>query len=324
MKNILWIILVFFPFLWWGCSSTSSIMIIETKALDCSSIENIFTYENDTIRVAYIFWAENGNMGLFIHNKLKQPLYIDWKKCSLITGAEKHDYWQDIQQISSNSTSLSEGTNLSQSQTSTLSRSVSAFSTDTKGEVWQNFWNPKNIEAKSKTEGTAAMISHSNSSTVASNEFLQQTFSSTMAYITKLERITFIPPGTTVCKTSNFLVDDIAISHLLNYNYAVEDTALLMRKHYSGVMETSSFEYSVKSLKFFHREFNQGTSPLSFRSFITYSTDENFSRESYIDNAFYISHIVVIPKEAKDAKRVGHPEDKFIWASPNAFYILIK
>ncbi len=43
-------------------------------------VKNKFTYENDSIRVTYYFWGENGIVQIGINNKLDKPIYIDWKK----------------------------------------------------------------------------------------------------------------------------------------------------------------------------------------------------------------------------------------------------
>ena len=77
-------------------------VIMELQSPGCSAVEGFPTYENDSIQVAYVFWGDNGLVGLFIHNKLNQPLYIDWKKCSFITGTTKHDYWDETITVTAN------------------------------------------------------------------------------------------------------------------------------------------------------------------------------------------------------------------------------
>lgn len=42
-------------------------------------VKNKFTYENDSIRVTYYFWGENGIVQIGINNKLDKPIYVDWK-----------------------------------------------------------------------------------------------------------------------------------------------------------------------------------------------------------------------------------------------------
>lgn len=42
-------------------------------------VKNKFTYENDSIRITYYFWGNNGIVQIGINNKLDKPIYIDWK-----------------------------------------------------------------------------------------------------------------------------------------------------------------------------------------------------------------------------------------------------
>lgn len=50
-------------------------------------VKNKFTYENDSIRITYYFWGENGIVQIGVNNKLDKPIYIDWKK-SVYKNAE--------------------------------------------------------------------------------------------------------------------------------------------------------------------------------------------------------------------------------------------
>lgn len=54
-----------------------------------------YVYENDTVRVSYDFWDENGKLEFRVFNKLSQPLYIDWNKSAFINQAEKIPYYTD-------------------------------------------------------------------------------------------------------------------------------------------------------------------------------------------------------------------------------------
>ena len=58
-------------------------------------IKNVLVFENDTIKVTYIFWAKNGAMSFDIYNKLNVPLYFDWKKSAFIPIDKMMSYWQD-------------------------------------------------------------------------------------------------------------------------------------------------------------------------------------------------------------------------------------
>lgn len=67
-----------------------------------------FVFENDTIKIAYRFWADNGIMDFDIYNKLNQPLYFDWKNSAFIPNDQMVSYWQDVTNtVGSSSTSSS-------------------------------------------------------------------------------------------------------------------------------------------------------------------------------------------------------------------------
>lgn len=57
--------------------------------------ENSYIFENDSIRVEYNFWKNKGIMSFVVYNKLKKPLYIDWKKSSYVQNGIKLNYWED-------------------------------------------------------------------------------------------------------------------------------------------------------------------------------------------------------------------------------------
>ncbi len=66
--------------------------------LACSNlkIENQeFFFENDTLRLSYDFFNENGPVYFEIYNKLDVPLYINWSKCAFISEENKIGYWED-------------------------------------------------------------------------------------------------------------------------------------------------------------------------------------------------------------------------------------
>ena len=50
--------------------------LVDLQSPSCSSVDGFLNYENDSIQVAYVFWAEDGLVGMYVHNKLKQPFYI--------------------------------------------------------------------------------------------------------------------------------------------------------------------------------------------------------------------------------------------------------
>ena len=56
-----------------------------------------YVFENDTVKITYKFWAERGVFYFDIFNKLSVPLYIDWKKSSMIRNKNKFNYYEDVE-----------------------------------------------------------------------------------------------------------------------------------------------------------------------------------------------------------------------------------
>jgi hypothetical protein len=68
--------------------------LYETKPM--SNLNNQeSSFENDSIRIVYSFWSESGSYSFSLYNKLSIPLYIDWKKSSLVKNNDKLNYWSD-------------------------------------------------------------------------------------------------------------------------------------------------------------------------------------------------------------------------------------
>ena len=100
MKRKLFVFYILSTFIWLGCSQTY-VQVMQVNCTDCAQIGSYYAYENDTIRVVYYFWAENGVMGFSIQNKTNIPIYIDWKKCSYVLKKEKNDYWKETAELTS-------------------------------------------------------------------------------------------------------------------------------------------------------------------------------------------------------------------------------
>ena len=62
-------------------------------------------------------------------------------------------------------------------------------------------------------------------------------------------------------------------------------------------------------------------SPLTFRIFMTYSTNDKFSPEAFIDNQFYVDRIIQIPLESFNATKGDADNNRNIWATPSSFYV---
>ncbi len=66
-----------------------------------------FIYENDTVRITYNFWAENGIMDFDIYNKINEPIFFDWKNSAFIPNDQMVSYWQDVTNTVGSSTTAS-------------------------------------------------------------------------------------------------------------------------------------------------------------------------------------------------------------------------
>jgi hypothetical protein len=98
MKIFSFILLLFIA----GCAERE---ICITYSPNCSLTQDGFTCENDTVKVTYDFWAENGMMCMHIYNKLNVPVFIDWKISNFIDNNNNMQYWYDVQ----SSTSVTKG-----------------------------------------------------------------------------------------------------------------------------------------------------------------------------------------------------------------------
>ena len=76
-------------------SCKSYVQVYETKSTNTSVENGFYVYENDSLKITYSFWAENGLITFAIYNKLNVPLYVDWKKSSYIQNSLKLNYWED-------------------------------------------------------------------------------------------------------------------------------------------------------------------------------------------------------------------------------------
>jgi hypothetical protein len=276
MKTVLKLVAGFFFLLfgclWSGCMPSSlqqtNVLLMDVRSTNCPKIGQCFEYENDSISVTYSFWEMNGTIEMLIRNKLNQPIYIDWKKCSFITGETKHDYWDG---------------------TMTMTTNGSAFTT------LEDFAN-------------------------------RSTAMSSISQITKPERITFIPPGTIISMAMHTIAEK-KIESLQPGIASEKDTTLpfptvFYEQHGEMVPDLNS-KFEPKKFTLLYSEFDTISTPISFRTFLTYSTNDKFITEAYIDNFFYVSQINQMPIEAFQAVGLGtsaNKNEKNIWATPSSFY----
>jgi hypothetical protein len=120
--------------------------------------------------------------------------------------------------------------------------------------------------------------------------------------LVKSERVIFIPPNSGV-KLSTYQISDLTY-HLSNFKIAK-----------TGIKTTG--EYNIKIGKEDHS--------VNFRSFITYSTTEDFRNEQFIDNGFFVESITIckmnsfVKKTGVDKK--GNPIFTYPKEQANKFYL---
>lgn len=80
-----------------GLSSCSIVQVMYTNPTSelIKEDNGQFYYEDDTIKILYSFWEENGIMAFSIFNKLNVPIYVDWKKSSFISYGVKSNYYSE-------------------------------------------------------------------------------------------------------------------------------------------------------------------------------------------------------------------------------------
>lgn len=62
-----------------------------------------FIHENDTLKIKYWFAGKNCPVQIEVFNKIKTPIYIDWKKSALIINENRFSYWKDESIINTSS-----------------------------------------------------------------------------------------------------------------------------------------------------------------------------------------------------------------------------
>ncbi len=128
--------------------------------------------------------------------------------------------------------------------------------------------------------------------------------------ITKNERITFIPPGTEIEKRS----------YILMSNSKFNDLA-----HVAPQEITASWKAN-KITRIKHKTYTPEDTPLAFRNYITYSTNQDFTKEAYIDNYFWVKEIMEMSDKQFMGKTIGITKShqyifQLPYKAPDAFYI---
>ncbi len=74
---------------------TQLVFIKPTSDGITKSSDGNYIFENEDIKISYTFWAEHGILGFEVYNKTDHPLYIDWKKSSMINDNKQFLYFTD-------------------------------------------------------------------------------------------------------------------------------------------------------------------------------------------------------------------------------------
>lgn len=121
--------------------------------------------------------------------------------------------------------------------------------------------------------------------------------------ISKEERITFIPPKSKYIKSSYTLIDK---------PFSMKD---------ARIIEVPRGNKSKKTTQIKVKEFDKMSSPLMFRNFITWSFDEKFSTENYIDDEFFVKKITSMYNYYFRGKSDKNGNFEMPFSSPQKFYI---
>jgi hypothetical protein len=209
--------------------------------------------DNDTLTLTYDFSSSRGLMNITLVNKLKQPLYIDWKRSSFIIGQNKMDYWHDVSDVNLSGTSYSSG----------LYRRYSV----------------------NNLSGT----------------------------ITKADPVGFIPPNTKIEKK----------------DFVVFPEGNLILRGQPNITHQKSNANPSKKQPIIVSTFNysEEKSPLTFRNYLTLSTDKDFKNEFHIDTQFWASDVQVLPKAEIVSQQVLKDDNTYFvpapFRKPDGFYITL-
>lgn len=88
-----------------SCATYKSFQVMETESTDATFKDGKYLSENNDIELSYDFWNNAPNMYFSIFNKTDKPLYVDFDRSHLILNGQSFDYYQDLEEVSSISTS---------------------------------------------------------------------------------------------------------------------------------------------------------------------------------------------------------------------------
>jgi len=76
-----------------GSCAISRVAVVSSEQIPKNKDQ--FVFENDTVQIAYSFWAYRGLMSFTVYNKLDKPIFVDWKNSSFISNDQILSYWKD-------------------------------------------------------------------------------------------------------------------------------------------------------------------------------------------------------------------------------------
>jgi len=221
---LLKLIIIFFVS--FGLFSCKSYVQVVNTSSNLDRNEGFYVYENDTLRITYNFWHDQGIMAFSIYNKLKKPIYVDWKKSSYIDNNVKLNYWIDEEIV----------------------RSYSIY---------------------------AKYIYNGPVHNIYINDTEEIPVSASISNKVKPERITFIPPKSFFSRSDFYII--LNSVHLEKEN---------------NYVEVPRNDKPRKETKVYMKTYDIENTPLVFRNFLTFSLSEDFNKEFYVDNLFYISEVL--------------------------------
>ncbi|GAB4038201.1 hypothetical protein [Spirosoma jeollabukense] len=202
-----------------ACSPNAQLVTLRGNNVKPVADEGL-VLDNDTLTVRYNFASERGQMRLTLVNKLKQPLYVDWKRSSFIIGQDKVDYWQDVADVNLIGSSYS-------------------------------------------------------------NRYSRYSVGNLNGAISKENQVGFIPPQTKLEKQQFVVLPD--------GNLRLTGTAKIEHEKAQWIDRKKPVDINVY-------EYSADQSPLTFRNYLTLSTDKDFKTEFTIDTKFWASDVKVLPR----------------------------
>lgn len=81
-------------------SSCSKVLrVYQVESVNTKKDSERFVYEDDSVKVIYDFWYEDGVMLFAVQNKLDKAITIDWKKSHFSLNGLVYPYWRDVDWI---------------------------------------------------------------------------------------------------------------------------------------------------------------------------------------------------------------------------------